>query len=116
MTVAPRYRIAQLDEIEGVSCPCGTARRAFHAPDNDLASVHLVDVSADSRPHYHKRLTEVYYILEGEGWIELDGTLTPVRPHTSVMIHPGTRHRAIGNLKILNVVMPPFDPADEWED
>lgn len=116
MLDAPGYRIAQLDAIEGVPCPCGTARRAFHAPDNKLASVHLVEISSDSRPHYHKQMTEIYYILEGEGWIELDGERFPVCPNTSVMIHPGTRHRAIGNLKLINVVIPPFDAADEWED
>jgi hypothetical protein len=31
------------------------------------------------------------------------------------MILPGTRHRAVGKLKILNVCVPPFDPADEHE-
>jgi hypothetical protein len=26
------------------------------------------------------------------------------------------RHRAVGRMTILNVVVPPFDPADEWFD
>ncbi|MFO0845247.1 MAG: hypothetical protein U0797_23170 [Gemmataceae bacterium] len=38
----------------------------------------------------------------------------PVRPGSAVMIPPGVRHRAVGRMKILNVVAPPFDPADEW--
>ena len=29
---------------------------------------------------------------------------------------PGVRHRAVGRMTILNVVVPPFDPADEWFD
>ena len=32
----------------------------------------------------------------------------------AVMIPPGVRHRAVGRMTILNVVVPPFDPADEW--
>ena len=111
-----KYMIAQLDEIDPVKCPCGFARRAFANPENKLASVHIVDVMKDARTHYHKKMTEIYLILEGEGWIELDGKLVPVRPRTAIMIKPGCRHRAHGNLRIANIVMPPFDPKDEWFD
>ena len=74
---------------------------------------------SDSRTHYHKKLTESYYFLEGEGHLELDGKLYPVKPGNTVMIRPGTRHRAVpgnGPMKIINIVVPPFDPADEWFD
>ena len=47
--------------------------------------------------------------------IEADGERIPLKPMTSVMIKPGCVHRAVGNLKIINVPMPPFDPADEFE-
>lgn len=111
-----RYRIAQLDDVSPVDCPCGQARRAFAAPDNQVATVHLTDISADSRAHYHKRMTEVYVVLEGSGTIELDGQEYPLKPLTSVMIHPGCRHRAVGDLRILNIPIPAFDPADEHFD
>jgi hypothetical protein len=26
------------------------------------------------------------------------------------------RHRAVGKLRIVNICIPPFDPADEWFD
>ena len=110
------YLIAQLDEIDPARCPCGITRRAFAVPENPLATVHLVDIQEDARTHYHKRLTEIYLILEGEGHIELDGELVPVKPLTSIFIKPGCRHRAIGNLKIVNIPIPAFDPADEWFD
>jgi len=108
-------RIAQLDEIPAVPCPCGQARRAFGDPDNTLATVHLTEISKDSRAHYHKRMTEIYIVLEGEGVLEADGKTYPLKPMTTVMIPPGCVHRAVGNLKIINVPMPPFDPADEFE-
>ena len=110
------YLIAQLDQLAPVKCPCGWARRAFATEDNDLATVHQVDIQSDARTHYHKRLTEIYIVLEGEGFLELDGARVAVRPMSAVMIQPGCRHRAVGRLKILNVVMPAFDPADEWFD
>ena len=48
--------------------------------------------------------------------IELDGERVPVAAGLAVMIPPGVRHRAVGRMTILNVVVPPFDPADEWFD
>ena len=110
------FVVAQLDEIPTVACPCGSARRAFATPETSVASVHQVDIRADARTHYHKRMTEIYVVLEGEGCLELDGQMIPVKPMTSVMIKPGCRHRAVGQLKILNIAVPAFDPADEWFD
>lgn len=115
-TPQPRYAVAHLDEVEPTPCPCGQARRAFMEPWNTLASVHLTEISKDSRTHYHRKMTEIYVVLEGEGYLEADGDRIPLRPLTTVMIRPGCRHRAVGNLKILNIPMPPFDPADEFED
>jgi mannose-6-phosphate isomerase-like protein (cupin superfamily) len=110
------YVIARLDEIEPVPCPCGMSRRAFVDPSNTVATLHVVDISEDARAHYHERLTEIYYVLEGEGHIELDGEMVPVRPGSAVLIFPGTRHRAVGKLKVLNVPVPAFDAADEHFD
>ena len=62
--------------------------------------------------------TEVYYVLDcgPDAAIELDGERVPVRPGSAVMIAPGVRHRAAGKMRILNFVVPPFDPEDEWFD
>ena len=99
-----------------MACPCGETRRAFLDDADAVASLHIVDISLDARTHYHKRLTEIYYILEGEGEMELDGERHPVRPGDAILIKPGCRHRAIGKLRVLNVPIPAFDPADEWFD
>ena len=112
------YEIVDFNEIEGVPCPCGSARRAFADVDDMPATVHVTEISSDARLHYHKRLTETYYFLEcGPGArMQLDDQLIDVRPGMSIMIRPGTRHRAIGEMKVLIVVFPKFDPADEWFD
>ena len=108
------FAIVQLDSLAAVPCPCGQAQRAFAQVEDAPASVHLVEIKADSQVHYHRRMTEIYVVLEGEGEIELDGERFPLRPLTAVMIKPGCRHRAIGQLKLLNIPIPPFDPSDEW--
>jgi mannose-6-phosphate isomerase-like protein (cupin superfamily) len=110
------YMIAHFDDIAAVRCPCGYARRAFAQPENDAATVHLVDIRQDSKVHYHKEHTEIYLILEGEGHLELDGAHVPVRPFSTILIRPGCRHRAVGRLRVVNICLPPFDPADEWFD
>jgi mannose-6-phosphate isomerase-like protein (cupin superfamily) len=111
-----RFAIARPAELPAVDCPCGKARRAFIDEADGVASLHVVEISADARAHYHKRMTEMYYILEGAGEIELDGERHPVRPGDAILIKPGCRHRAIGRLRVLNVPVPAFDVEDEWFD
>ncbi len=109
-----RYRVTNLQSLEAVDCPCGTARRAFTDENDQTASIHLVEIARDAKSHYHRTHTEIYYILEGTGHLELDGDRIAVAPGTAVLIKPGCRHRAIGKLKLLNIPIPAFDPTDEW--
>jgi len=108
--------IAHFDEIDVQSCPCGYTQRAFVSPDNTTATLHIVEIIEDAKVHYHKKLTEIYLVLEGNGHMELDGKIVPVRPYNAIFIKPGCRHRAIGRMRIVNVSIPAFDPEDEYFD
>ncbi len=110
------YILAHFDDIETVKCPCGFAKRAFVLPENSTATVHVVDIQKDAKVHYHREHAEIYLILEGQGHLELDGEMVPVRPFSTVLIKPFCRHRAVGQLRIVNICIPPFDPTDEWFD
>lgn len=111
------FQIANFGEIAPTPCPCGQSQRAFMNEENQVASMHLVEIKKDSEKHYHKTMTEIYYILEGEGEIELDDDVYPLSPGMAILIKPGCRHRAVGKgLKILNVPVPKFNPDDEWFD
>ena len=121
MSAAPtdvRFEIVDFAEIPGTPCPCGTARRAFADVADFPGTVHVTEIAADAKTHYHKTLTETYYFLEcGEdAKMQLDEELVAVRPGMCILIRPGVRHRAIGRMKVLIVVLPKFDPADEWFD
>ena len=111
-----RFKIENLKQLPGQNCPCGVAKRAFTAEPEKTATIHLVEISQETRVHYHKRTTEIYYILEGSGQIELDAELFNVEPGMTVMIKPECRHRAVGKMKILNIPVPAFDPNDEFFD
>ena len=112
------YEIADFAEIPGTPCPCGTARRAFSDIEDFPATVHVTEISVDAQNHYHKTLTETYFFLEcgDDAKMELEDEIIPVHPGMSIMIRPGTRHRALGEMKVLIMVLPKFDPADEWFD
>jgi mannose-6-phosphate isomerase-like protein (cupin superfamily) len=116
-TRAASCAVADFDAIAPVPCPCGAARRAFLDVPGSPLSLHRTDISLDARPHFHKRLTEVYYVLECDAGaaLELDGERVPVRPGMAVLIPPRVRHRAVGRMKVLVIASPRFDPADEWD-
>jgi mannose-6-phosphate isomerase-like protein (cupin superfamily) len=81
-------------------------------------SLHVTQIEATAQTHYHKCLTETYFILESEpgAYLELDGEQLPAELNKAFVIHPGTRHRAVGSMKVLIVASPKFDPSDEWFD
>ena len=117
-SVQPRYRVVDFADVPSVDCPCGTSRRALADVDDYPATVHLTEISTDAQTHYHRSHAETYYILscEADAKMQLDDEVVPVRQGLLVHIPAGVRHRAIGRMTILNIVVPKFDPADEHID
>ena len=111
----PRYRIADFDQISPVVCPCGLARRALVDAPEFPGTIHRTEIRGAAKTHYHQRLTETYYILEcqPDAKMELDAQLLPIHPGMCIVIPPGVRHRAVGHMTVLIVVLPKFDPTDE---
>ena len=92
---------------------CGWRYRLISREDQDqgvAAWAHVVDIEG-AREHYHQRGTELYYVLEGEGALRLDGTEHPVRTGSLVHIPPGVIHGAKGRMRVLVVGIP--DIADD---
>jgi quercetin dioxygenase-like cupin family protein len=77
---------------------------------NPAAWAHAVDIDG-ARPHFHKRSTELYYVLGGEGSVILDGVEHEVKPGSMVHIPPGVVHAAKGRMRVLVVGIP--DIADD---
>ena len=112
------YEIVDFAEIPGIPCPCGVARRGLAEVEDFPGTIHVTEISTDAQLHHHKRLTETYFFLECEAdaKMQLDDEIVAVRPGVCIMIRPGTRHRALGRMRVLIVVWPKFDPQDEWLD
>ena len=93
---------------------CGHRYRLLSKGDEDVAAwAHAVDIDV-AKPHYHKISTELYYVLEGEGSVMLDGEERAVRKGSMVHIPPGVVHGAIGKMRVLVVGIPDIDDSDVY--
>jgi mannose-6-phosphate isomerase-like protein (cupin superfamily) len=68
--------------------------------------------------HYHRETEEIYFVLEGEGEMELDGERARISPGDAVPIPPGAWHelRNVGErpLRILCCCAPPYRHEDTF--
>jgi mannose-6-phosphate isomerase-like protein (cupin superfamily) len=105
-------RLGEIDTVRGV---CGFRRSMITAADTDVANVsHLV--IDDSKEHYHREMTEFYYVLRGGGEIVLDGERSPIHEGDLVLIPPGVRHTSEGEMDVLIVGVPPQEETDIYFD
>lgn len=96
---------------------CGWRDRLISREDaaqHPAAWVHAVDIEG-ARLHFHKRSTELYYVLEGGGSVSLDGVEQPVSKGSLVHIPPGVVHGARGRMRILVVGIPDIAEDDYFE-
>lgn len=111
------YVVRHRSDAPTVPCPCGFSTRILTAADGGPCSVHVTRIR-DSVRHYHANTTEVYYILDGTGRMELNGEWFDVTPGSVIRIDTGTRHRLTADNEVTTLVMamPAFNPADEHFD
>jgi mannose-6-phosphate isomerase-like protein (cupin superfamily) len=107
------YVVKHRDDVQPTACPCGASVRIITAQDTPAAGFHITHI-LDSKKHYHKKTTEIYYILEGWGRLEIGNDVIELRPGLCILIHPGTPHRGAGDFKTIVVPAPAFDPDDEF--
>ena len=54
----------------------------------------LLEVPSSERLHYHD-YHEYYVILEGEGSLEVEGSVIPLLAGETAMVEPGERHQVV---------------------
>ena len=69
-----------------------------------------------SERHYHKVSEEFYFLLEGEGTMEVDGKRREVQPGDAVLIPAGAWHQiaATRDLRFLCCCAPPYSHEDTY--
>ncbi|HON08266.1 MAG TPA: cupin domain-containing protein [Verrucomicrobiota bacterium] len=100
------------EEAKKQRSTCGYRYRLISKEDKDVAAyVHIVDIQ-DSKPHYHKRTAEIYYVLEGDGEIILDGKKHQISKGSIIHIPPDVVHSALGKMQVLVVGIPDISEED----
>jgi len=68
------------------------------------------------RPHYHKNTTEWVYVVEGEGFVEIDRECQTIKFGDWIQINPDTEHALLNGWPEDLVVMCVCSPAFQMED
>ena len=68
--------------------------------------------------HYHRVSEEFYFLLEGEGLMDLDGEVREVVPGDAILIPAGCWHQmsATKDLRFLCCCAPPYSHEDTYFD
>jgi mannose-6-phosphate isomerase-like protein (cupin superfamily) len=92
-----------------------TIRELHHTDDQSLAEATL-EPGQETERHYHARTEEIYFLLEGEGEMEVDGGRRRVAPGDAVLIPAGAWHqiRAETPLRFLCCCAPPYSHEDTY--
>ena len=110
--------VASLPETTPFTTKDGsTIRELHHTEVQSLAEASLMAGQATER-HYHRASEEIYFVLEGEGELEIDGERRTVTPGDAALIPPGARHEltALGPLRFLCCCSPPYSHDDTFFD
>jgi mannose-6-phosphate isomerase-like protein (cupin superfamily) len=94
-----------------------TIRELHHTQVQSLAEATLEPGQATKR-HYHRASEEVYFVLKGQGELEIDGETRFVRPGDAALIPASVWHSLENNgtseLRILCCCAPPYSHDDTF--
>ena len=74
--------------------------------EGTAAEVHHVEIH-DAKLHYHAKTDEIYHVVSGTGSMVLDDEEVELHPGVVVYVPRGVKHKAIGQLTVLVVCIPP---------
>jgi mannose-6-phosphate isomerase-like protein (cupin superfamily) len=94
-----------------------TIRELHHTEAQSLAEATLGPGQATER-HYHRTSEEIYFVLAGEGALEIDGEERSVGAGDAALIPPGAWHTIRndggGDLRFLCCCAPPYSHDDTF--
>ena len=105
------------DEVQPFVGDDGAVVRELASPANSALTRHsFAEIrhppGTASQEHYHTEAEEMYYIIEGQGGIRVDGQTRTIGPGDVVVIAPGERHKVWqegdGDLVLLVTCVPAY--------
>jgi len=106
------YLVLRSSDVDPLESICGESRRILTRRDTEKLSLHVVRIR-EAKRHYHERCTEVYYVVDGRGVLEVGGEEVEMEPGVVVLIEPGTAHAGRGDFEAVVVTAPAWDEGDE---
>ncbi len=113
--------IRKIDEVDAFTTKDGSEIRELLAYRNScivkqsLAEARLAP-GAKTTPHFHPETEEIYYILEGQGMMQIESETKEVRPGDAIAIPPGAKHQLTNTgeatLKLLCCCAPAYEHDD----
>jgi mannose-6-phosphate isomerase-like protein (cupin superfamily) len=109
------YLVRCVKDAPTVASECGQSTRPLTFPDTPVCNLHVTFIR-DSTKHYHRQCTEVYFILQGRGRMELNDDVVEVEPGTVIYIEPYTAHRLYSEEGVQTIVfgVPAYRQDDEF--
>lgn len=117
--------IFNLDEVTAFTTKDGSQIRELLAPRNSRIKMQSlaearIGVGQATTAHHHRVTEEIYYVLVGQGLMEIDGQSRTVKPGDAIAIPPGATHRLTNTgsseLRILCCCAPAYEHSDTYLD
>lgn len=115
--LADDVRPLSLPEVQ--ECFDGAKILSYAFPHLDLSIAFgwvINDPARRKQPHYHKKITEFVFVVEGKGFIEIDRVRQPIQPGDWIRIDPETEHALINESPEDMVVVCTCSPEFQMED
>ena len=112
-TDTEKYIIRRLSDTATERGVCGWRKTLVTHDDTPVANVSHLSID-NSRYHYHREMTEFYYVLSGGGTMTLDGEKKEIRAGDIVVIKPGVWHTSDGEMDVLILGVPAGEQTDVW--
>jgi mannose-6-phosphate isomerase-like protein (cupin superfamily) len=115
--------VRSLAEAEALTTADGsTIRELLGLPTAPLRNQSLAEATLEpgqaTERHYHAETEEIYYLVEGDGEMELDGERRPLGVGDAVLIPPGAWHQIRagdgGRLRFLCCCAPAYRHEDTY--
>jgi mannose-6-phosphate isomerase-like protein (cupin superfamily) len=109
-------RVGSLASAQPFTTKDGSTIRELHHTDEQSLAEATLEPGGRTERHYHARTEEIYFLLEGEGEMEVDGDRRHVGPGDAVLIPAGAWHqiRAETPLRFLCCCAPPYSHDDTY--
>jgi len=101
-----------ISNIKSIEDTCGSLKELYNSENISLS---LATITHDATPHKHHETEEVYYILNGQAEIDLDGQQRSVKTGDIVPIPKDTYHHICNiqqPIRVIVVTHPRFNPQD----